>query len=137
MRPRSLFDIANWRATMRRCAALSRRARPLELFFGDDPVAAVLLGKIERAIAAIDQVRDRLAELELADADRDRDAAEHLPGRAAAALGLRGGPKTRPGQNDNNPLAAIAARQVDLPDALAERGCDEPQHLVTDGMTEI
>jgi hypothetical protein len=42
---------------------------PLEVELAYDPIAAGFLGQIERAVTAIDQIRHRLAVLELSDAD--------------------------------------------------------------------
>src|SRR6266481_1337720 len=49
-------------------------------------ITAGFLGKIERAVAAIDQIRHRLAVLELSDADRYRDLRKDFSGGATGKL---------------------------------------------------
>jgi hypothetical protein len=55
-------------------AALAPGQFATKLLLGHDPVPATSLGEIERAIASIDQIRHRLAELKLSNANRHRDA---------------------------------------------------------------
>ena len=66
--------------------ALTRGPLAIEFNFGDDPVAAGSLGQIKRAVTTIDQLRHRLAQLKLPDADRHRDAGKRFAGRAAGNL---------------------------------------------------
>jgi hypothetical protein len=68
---------------------LARLQLAIEFVLGNDPVASGSLGEIERAIASLDQIRHRLAELKLSNPDRDRDAGKNLPGRAAGDATLR------------------------------------------------
>src|SRR5436190_10715221 len=58
----------------------------LELLLAHHAVAAGSLGLIHRAVAALDQIIHRLAEQELADADRHRYAWQLLAGGAAGDL---------------------------------------------------
>src|SRR6185437_2897133 len=124
------------------------RADTFERRFGDDPVAAVLLGEIERAVAALDQSGDRLAVAELRHADRHGNARQRLAGRTAGDVALanratdalgdrarRG--EIRAGQHRNQFLATIARRQIDLAQAIPQNFRHQAQHLVADAMTEL
>src|SRR5262249_12651947 len=128
--------------------ALTDRELAIELELSDDAIPAELLGKIQCAVAAIDQIRHRLAELELADTDRHRDRRQHLAGRAAGELALRNGAsdtlgdavagfEVRTRQHGNQLLAAIAGRQVVFADTVAYRLGHQAQHLVADAMAII
>src|SRR3979411_3060769 len=70
-------------------ANLARRQFAIEFGLGHDPVAAGFLRVIERAIAAIDQIRHRLAELKLCNTDGNRDVGKSLSCRAAGDTALR------------------------------------------------
>src|SRR5258708_19753635 len=89
-KPRKIRTASRWRA--RPCVGLPCISLPLsaclalEIELAHDPVAAGFLGKIERAVAAIDQIRHRLAVLELSDADRYRDLRKDFSGGAAGDL---------------------------------------------------
>src|SRR5215470_418018 len=64
----------------------------LQIELARHPVTASLLGQIERAVAAVDQIRHRLAILKLSDADRYGNLRKYLAGGAAGELALRDRP---------------------------------------------
>src|SRR4051794_11979735 len=120
----------------------------IELELGDDAVAAELLGQIERTVAAVDEISHRLAELELADADRHRDLRQDLAGgppgelavgdgasdpigdgRAAFEIGLR--------HHGDQLLAAVARGKIVVADTFTQRFGHEAQHLIADAMAVI
>src|SRR4051794_13963137 len=71
-------------------AANASPHRPLsfELPLGHHAIAAALLGLVERAVAAVDQIFHSLAGQELADADRHGDPRQFLTGGAAGNLAV-------------------------------------------------
>src|SRR5215475_11800949 len=90
---RTAFRTWTMAATSRPPSALEDSAGlALQVEFAHDPIAAGLLGQIEGAVTAIDQIRHRLAVLELSDPDRNRDLRENLSGRAAGELTVRDRP---------------------------------------------
>src|SRR3954466_14450172 len=124
-----------------RAAQSSHSQSAFEFEFADDAVSSGLLGQIECAVAAIDEVRHRLAELKLTDTDRDRDLGENLSGRTTSKLAVR----DRPPDAFGNGLAgceigarehgdelspAVARRQIVFPHAIPHRLCHQAKHLV-------
>ena len=119
------------RTPMARIGAGELSPRPVlrfEIVLGHDPVAAAFLGEIERAIAAIDQIRHRLAELKLSDADRHRDAGKHLAGRAAGDTALRdraantlGNRRSRWRDQRREARRSVLPRRIEPGDRLPER----------------
>src|ERR1700752_2420392 len=83
--------------------ASPRRPLGLDLPLRHDAIAAALLGLVERAVAAIDQIFHGLAKMELADADRHGRAGQLLAGGAACDLAL-----------GERPAEALGDRRADV-----------------------
>src|SRR6266849_7657139 len=122
---------------------LARLQLAIKFVLGHDPVASGSLGEIERAIAAIDQIRHRLAHLKLPDADGNRDAGKYLPGRAASDRTLRDGAAYALGnrraggevgtrKHGDELFAAISRRQIDFSNPLPQDLCHQSKYLVAD-----
>src|SRR5215475_1850780 len=58
----------------------------IQLELADGAIASGTFGRVERAVAALEQAHQRLARGELRDADRGGDAREDLAGRTAGDL---------------------------------------------------
>src|SRR5450631_172694 len=132
----------------KRKKALARLQLAIEFVLGHDPVAAGSLGEIQRAIASLDQIRHRLAELKLSDPDGNRDAGKNLPGRAAGDATLRDCPADALGnhpatceigtrEHGDEFFPAISSRQIDIPKPLPQHVRHQPKHLVADAVPKI
>jgi hypothetical protein len=110
-------------------AGLAGSQLTIKFVLGHDPVASGSLGEIKRAIAAIDQIRHRLAHLKLPDTDGNRDAGKYLPGRAASDRTLRDGAAYALGnrraggevgtrKHGDELFPAISRRQIDFSNPL-------------------
>src|SRR5207245_2035905 len=83
LRRRSVRQVRSEKGDVGRLGDLRRRrGRNLGVGLADDAVAAVALGRIEAGVGALDQRLNAVAGAMGGDADRDRDAAEVLAGRA-------------------------------------------------------
>src|SRR5579883_1021094 len=118
-----------------------------ELQLRDGAVAAAALGGVERAVAALEQARERLAGHELRDADRYRDPGEELArgtpldltARDELADALRdrdGGADVDAGQNADHLLAAVPRRQILVAHPALEHLSDQAQDLIAELMAE-
>src|SRR5450631_1160739 len=132
----------------KRKKALARLQLAIEFVLGHDPVAAGSLGEIQRAIASLDQIRHRLAELKLSNPDGNRDAGKNLPGRAAGDAGFRdqaayalgnrqAGGEVGSRQHGDEFFAAISGRQIGFPKPLPQHVRHQPKHLVADAVPKI
>src|SRR6202163_939725 len=132
----------------KRKKALACLQLAIEFVLGHDPVASGSLGQIERAIASLDQIRHRLAELKLSDSDGNRDAGKNLPGRAAGDATLRDCPAYALGndpatceigtrEHGDKFFPAISSRQINIPKPLPQHVRHQPKHLVADAVPKI
>src|ERR1700686_3189519 len=122
-------------------SALVRSQFAIKLVLGHDPVPAVSLGEVERAIASLNQIRHRLAELKLSNANGNRDAGKKLPGRAAGdatlgdqaayPLGNRGaGGKVGARKHRDQFFPAVSGGQIVFPQPFPQDVGHQPKHLV-------
>src|SRR5262245_33654235 len=132
---------------LRRGDKSPHRPLGLDLPLRHDAIAAALLGLVERAVAAVDQIFHGLAELELADPDRHGDPWQRLAGGTARDLavgarsaetlgGRRADVEVRTGKDRDQLFAAIAGRQIVFAHTVAQSLCNQAQHLVADTMAE-
>src|SRR5687768_5393882 len=122
-----------------RMARWRPRSYPRRLRVGDDPVAAILLGAVERLIRALEQRLGGVSAVRGRRADRDRHVERTLLGLhregliadlLAQALGdLQRAVRVDARECHDELLAAEATRQVDAAQARGDPGRDLAQHL--------